>query len=105
MTRASFDALKRAACGAAAAVLLTCVPLGARAELQTDPMMLYNTMKAAYDRGAAAGWHLGDELDYFSTVLDAGRAFELRRRDDPENYALKGTAVDLATRLHYDQLT
>jgi hypothetical protein len=105
MTRASFDALKRAACAAAAAVLLTCVPLGARAELQTDPMMLYNTMKAVYDRGAAAGWHLGDELDYFSTVLDAGRAFELRRRDDPENYALKGTAVDLATRLHYDPLT
>ena len=55
-------------------------------------------------RAAPRGWHLGDELDYFSTVLDAGRAFELRRRDDPENNALKGTAVDLATRLHYDPL-
>jgi hypothetical protein len=84
---------------------LACAPLGARAELQTDPMMLYGTMKAAYDRGAASGWHLADELDYFSTVLDAGRAFELRRRDDPENLALKGTAVDLAARLHYDPLT
>jgi len=68
-------------------------------------MALYGAMKTAYDKGAAAGWHLGDELDYFSTVLDAGRAFELRRRDDPENYALKGTTVDLAARLHYNPLT
>jgi hypothetical protein len=68
-------------------------------------MVLYGTMKNAYDKGAADGWHFGDELDYFSTVLDAGRAFELRRRDDPENLALKGTTVDLATRLHYDPLT
>jgi hypothetical protein len=68
-------------------------------------MALYGTMHAAYDKGAADGWHLSDELDYFSTVLDAGRAFELRLRDDPENYALKGTALDLATRLHYDPLT
>lgn len=89
----------------AAAVAFTFAPLGAQAELQTDPMVLYKTMRTAYDKGAAAGWHLGDELDYFSTVLDAGRAFELRRRDDPENLALKGTAVDLATRLHYDPLT
>jgi hypothetical protein len=87
------------------ALLLASMPLGAGAELQTDPMQLYATMKAAYDKGTADGWHLSDELDYFSTVLDAGRAFELRRRDDPENYALKGTAVDLATRLHYDPLT
>jgi hypothetical protein len=88
-----------------AGLALVCAPLAASAELQTDPMLLYATMKAAYDKGAASGWHLGDELDYFSTVLDAGRAFELRRRDDPENYALKGTAVDLATRLRYDPLT
>ena len=105
MTRAFFDRLKRAACAALAASAFVCAPLGARAELQTDPMVLYATMKAAYDKGAASGWHLADELDYFSTVLDAGRAFELRRRDDPENLALKGTAVDLATRLHYDPLT
>jgi len=105
MTRASFNFVKRAGSAFLAALALVCVPLGARAELQTDPMVLYNAMKTSYDKGAAAGWHLGDELDYFSTVLDAGRAFELRRRDDPENYALKGTAVDLAARLHYDPLT
>ena len=81
-----------------------CVPFAAAAELQTDPTILYNAMKAAYDKGAASNWHFADELDYFSTVLDAGRAYELRRRDDPENLALKGTAIDLATRLHYDPL-
>jgi hypothetical protein len=107
MIPASFKAaaVKRGAGALVAALALACVPLAVRAELQTDPMVLYSTMKSAYDKGAAAGWHLGDELDYFSTVLDAGRAFELRRRDDPENFALKGTAVDLATRLHYDPLT
>lgn len=105
MIRASSDAFTRAACTLAAVLAFAAAPLTARAELQTDPMMLYNTMKSAYDKGATDGWHLGDELNYFSTVLDAGRAFELRRRDDPENYALKGTTVDLATRLHYDPLT
>ena len=104
MTPAFCDRAKRAASALLAALSVAALPLGARAELQTDPMVLYNTMKAAYDKGSASGWHLGDELDYFSTVLDAGRAFELRRRDDPENLALKGTAVDLAARLHYDPL-
>ena len=118
MIRASFDGMKRAAdrmkravslvrrtaWTAIAAFTLAGVPLGGSAELQTDPTLLYSAMKASYDKGSADGWRLGDELDYFSTVLDAGRAFELRRRDDPENSALKGTAVDLATRLHYDPL-
>ncbi len=90
--------------GCIAACLCAGVPFAASAELQTDPTVLYNAMKAAYDKGAASSWHFADELDYFSTVLDAGRAFELRRRDDPENLALKGTTVDLATRLHYDPL-
>jgi hypothetical protein len=105
MIRAFSKALKRAGCALAAAAMFACVAMPARAELQTDPMVLYRAMKTAYDRGASDNWHLGDELDYFSTVLDAGRAFELRRRADPENYALKGTTVDLATRLHYDPLT
>jgi hypothetical protein len=61
-------------------------------------------MKAAYDKGSAAGWHLGDQLDYFSAVLDAGRGYELRRRDDPQNIAIKGIAVDLASQLSYDPL-
>ena len=61
-------------------------------------------MKAAYDKGAAAGWQLADQLDYFSAVLEAGRGYELRRRDDPQNVAIKGIAVDVATLLFYDPL-
>jgi hypothetical protein len=105
MIRALSSSFKGTAFALAATLAVATTPLMVSAELQTDPMILYTTMKSAYDKGAGNGWHLGDELDYFSTVLDAGRAFELRRRDDPENYALKGTTVDLATRLHYDPLT
>ena len=76
----------------------------ARAALDIDPAQLYRQMKAAYEKGSAAGWHLGDQLDYFSAVLDAGRGYELRRRDDPQNTAIKGITVDLATQLSYDPL-
>jgi hypothetical protein len=78
--------------------------LPANASLDVDPAALYKTMRTTYDKGAAAGWHLADELTYLQTVLDAGRAYELRRRDDPQNAALQGVTVDLATRLHYDPL-
>jgi len=87
---------------AALVVLLPFAP--ARAALDIDPQQLYRQMKAAYDKGAAAGWHLADQLDYFSAVLDAGRGYELRRRDDPQNLAIKGIAVDLASQLSYDPL-
>jgi len=93
---------KLAAALAAALVLLPLAP--ARAALDIDPAQLYRQMKAAYDKGAAAGWHLADQLDYFSAVLDAGRGYELRRRDDPQNLAIKGITVDLATQLDYDPL-
>jgi hypothetical protein len=76
-----------------------------QATLQTDPLMLYKTMKTAYDRGVSDGWHFADDVYYFSTVLDAGRAYELVRRDDPDNAALKGFTVDVATKLHYNPLT
>ncbi|HEY0614440.1 MAG TPA: hypothetical protein VGC96_07350 [Candidatus Elarobacter sp.] len=90
---------------AAAAALTILLPFApARAALDIDPAQLYRQMKAAYDKGAAAGWHLADQLDYFSAVLDAGRGYELRRRDDPQNLAIKGIAVDLATQLSYDPL-
>jgi hypothetical protein len=91
-------------CAAAALLAIVLVPAAAPAALQTDPHALYRTMKAAYDRGAANGWHFADEVDYFSTVLDAGRAYELVRRDDPDNAVLQGYALDLATKLHYDPL-
>lgn len=88
---------------AALALVLPVAP--AQAALEIDPAQLYRQMKLAYDKGAASGWHLADELDYFSTVLDAGRGYELRRRDDPQNIALKGVTVDLATQLAYDPLS
>jgi hypothetical protein len=77
----------------------------ASAAIDIDPAQLYKQMKASFEKGAASGWHLADKVDYFSTVLDAGRAYELRRRDDPQNVALKGVTVDLATQLAYDPLT
>ena len=89
---------------AAAFALAAVLPVSAGATLQTDPLALTRTMKAAYDRGAADGWHFADNVYYFSTVLDAGRAYELVRRDDPDNLKLKDFTVDLATKLHYDAL-
>jgi len=89
----------------AALALAVLLPTAVGATLQTDPQALTRIMKAAYDRGAANGWHFADNLYYFSTVLDAGRAYELVRRDDPDNAKLKGYALDLATKLHYDALT
>jgi hypothetical protein len=94
--------------GPIGAAVLACVlgsgALPARAALDVDPAALYRQMNASYAKGAAAGWHLADRLDYFSAVLGAGRAYELRLRDDPNNLALKGITVDLATRLDYDPL-
>jgi hypothetical protein len=92
-----------AALVAAVAVALPFAP--AAAALDIDPAQLYRQMKAAFDKGEASGWHLADQLDYFSAVLDAGRGYELRRRDDPQNLAIKGIAVDLAAKLSYDPLT
>jgi hypothetical protein len=90
---------------AAALVALAVRPVPAAAALQVDPAVLYRNMQATYAKGSANGWHFADELDYLSTVLDAGRAYELRRRDDPDNAQLKGVTVDLCTRLHYNPLT
>ena len=81
------------------------LPAAASATLQTDPQALTRTMKAAYARGAANGWHFADDVYYFSTVLDAGRAYQLVRRDDPDNATLEGYTLDLAAKLHYNPLT
>ena len=102
MTGHSRSAAWLAALVAALSLVVCRTP--ARAALQVDPQVLYKQMQSAYQKGAANGWHLADELDYFSTVLDAGRAYELRLRDDPQNLALKGVTVDLATQLNYDPL-
>ena len=62
-------------------------------------------MKAAYARGAADGWHHADDVAFFSTVLDAGRAYQLALPNDPNVETLQHLTVDLATQLHYDALT
>jgi hypothetical protein len=90
---------------AAAVALAAVLPTGVSATLQTDPQALTRTMNAAYQRGVDDGWHFADNIYYFSTVLDAGRAYELVRRDDPDNATLKGFTVDLASKLHYNPLT
>ena len=89
----------------AALALAAVLPANVQATLQTDPQALTRTMKAAYDRGAADGWHFADTVYYFSTVLDAGRAYELVRRDDPDNLTLKQYTLDLAVKVHYNPLT
>lgn len=88
----------------AALALSSLLPVPAPASLQTDPQALMRTMAAAYNRGAADGWHFADTVEYFSTLLDAGRAYELVRHDDPQNLTLKGTVLDYAAKLHYDPL-
>jgi hypothetical protein len=90
---------------AAALALAAVLPASAGATLQTDPQALERTMKSAYARGAGNGWHFADDVYYFSTVLDAGRAYQLVRRDDPDNVTLEGYTLDLATKLHYNALT
>ncbi len=90
---------------AALAFTLVAPAAPASAALDVDPVYLYRQMKLAFDKGAAAGWHLGDQDDYFSAVLDAGRAYELRRRDDPHTLELQGVTVDVAALLSYDPLT
>jgi hypothetical protein len=97
-------AIRKLAAALLSALVLLVPLVPARAALDIDPMQLYRQMKAAYDKGGAAGWHLADRLDYFSAVLDAGRGYELRRRDDPQNLEIKGIAVDLASELAYDPL-
>ncbi len=89
----------------AAAALLAGSAIPARADLQSDPDALYALMKNAYSKGIADGWHYDDQLYYFSAVLDAGRAYSLRRPTDPNANEIHGLTIDLATALHYDPLT
>jgi hypothetical protein len=55
-------------------------------------------------RGLANGWQQADEDAYFAALLDAGRAYELTRPDDPENVVLKGKVLDFAAKYNYDPL-
>lgn len=94
---------KAAAAGVFAAALLLALP--ARATLEVDPAVLYQKMKAAYEKGAAGGWTFRDQEYYLATIFDAGRAYSLQRPDDAVYGQLCTLAVDVATGLHYDPLT
>ena len=105
MTRAKFKATAFAlAAGVALGILLGTPP--ARAQLApADPQALYATMKAAYDKGQAHGWHYIDQVYYLSSIFNAGRAYSLQRPQDQANAELAQTMVDVATGIHYNPLT
>ena len=76
-----------------------------RAAIETDPAALYQTMRKAYDDGAAKNWPFESELYYLSTIFDAGRAYSLFRPTDSNYGEVASLAVDVASQLHYDPLT
>ena len=95
--------VRRLALGLALALGVTALP--ARAALDIDPDAIYGVMQKAFNDGAAHGWTYRDQQYYMSTVLDAGRAFSLKRPGDPEYTALVNIAIDIASKLHYDPMT
>jgi hypothetical protein len=78
---------------------------GAQAAITSDPQALYDQMKAQYDAGTVHGWRFADWLDYFSAILDAGRAYSLKRPDDPNALEVAGLATQVAAKLRYDPLS
>ena len=109
MIRAFYNpALRLARVAAVIALLILCVAacrLSARAALEADPQVLYQTMKSAYDKGAADGWNFESQELYFSTVVNAGRAYSLQRPSDPAYGELAALAVAVGAGVHYDPLT
>jgi hypothetical protein len=90
---------------ALAACLAVVAPLAAPAAYMADPGALYAQMKDAYAKGSAAGWDFRSELVYFSTIVDAGRAYSLQYPDDPAYAELATLTVKIGTGLHYNPLT
>jgi hypothetical protein len=100
MTRALPKALSLAVlCG------LTALPIRIVAALEADPAVLYQQMKDAYAKDAAANWSFRAQLTYLSTIFNAGRAYSLQYPTDP-NYAVLATlTVQIGGGLHYNPLT
>lgn len=78
--------------------------LPARAALEADPEVLYQQMKKAYDKAAAAQWDFLDQEIYLSTIFNAGRAYSLQRPDDPAFRELETLTVQIGAGLHYNPL-
>ncbi len=85
--------------------VIAVVALPARAALEADPATLYQQMKAAYDKAAAAQWDFVDQEVYLSTIFNAGRAYSLQRPDDPALAELETLTVQIGSGLHYNPLT
>jgi hypothetical protein len=85
--------------------LFTASPLRATAALEADPGVLYQQMKAAYDKAAAANWDFVSQEVYLSTIFNAGRAYSLQRPNDPALNELETLTVQIGSSLHYNPLT
>jgi hypothetical protein len=77
----------------------------ALAALEADPQVLYQQMKSAYDKAAAANWDFLDQEVYLSSIFNAGRAYSLQHPDDPAYAELKTMTVQVGVGLHYNPLT
>ena len=87
------------------AVALSFVPLRVGATLEADPQVLYQQMEDAYAKAQANGWDYFDQLYYYSTIVNAGRAYSLQRPDDPNYGKLAELTVQMGDALHYNPLT
>jgi hypothetical protein len=81
------------------------VPLASRATLEADPAVLYQQMLSAYSKAQQNGWDYIDQLYYFATIVNAGRAYSLQRPDDPNYGKLAALTVQMGSALHYNPLT
>jgi hypothetical protein len=92
-------------CSRIIACVLVLAPISSWAALEADPAVLYQTMLAAYSKAQANSWDYTDQLYYFATIVNAGRAYSLQRPDDPNYGKLAALTVQMGSALHYDPLT
>jgi hypothetical protein len=73
--------------------------------MEADPAVLYQEMKDAYAKDAAANWSFRAQLTYLSTIFNAGRAYSLQYPSDQNYGALASLTVRIGGGLHYNPLT
>jgi hypothetical protein len=79
--------------------------LPAHAAIEADPQVLYQQMKAAYEKAADANWDFRNQEVYLSTIFNAGRAYSLQRPNDPLYAYLATLTVQIGSSLRYNPLT
>lgn len=85
------------------AALLVAQP--AQATLEVNPQVLYQAMKNAYDKSAAAGFDFSSQEAYLASIFNAGRAYSLQRPSDTAYGELAESTVQIGSALHYNPLT